>query len=208
LIKNNCASFKNVEIKIANALKLINLISFNKIISSLPFNISESLLKKLAFLPFQTASLIASYQTAKRLTNQPSNPFFTKLSFLSYTFFNLKIIIEKISPRAFSPPPKVSSSLIKLTHKSDEAYKKNLNLFVNKRLFQLSLGKPKNIIREAIIDWAKLNNQFVTKNEAKKIINKIQIEPPILETVFENLTNQQIQKLALKITLLSQIFSK
>lgn len=157
----------------------------NKIVTSLPYSITEPFMYKLINVKFDKLVMICGNKFAKSLFNKENN----KLSLLVKSFFEVDYI-EEIKPSSFNPEPRVLSALITLRpiNKTD---KKDL---IIRNLFLYRYMKIKNSLKEILI---KLNN--ITQNEARSIINKFEINEEILNKKFDELSSEETLYLINKI---------
>ena len=103
--------YKNIDVLYGNALNLY-IPSCDKIISALPYSITEPFIEKLLRCEFKESILIVG----KRFADNVCNKSLTKLSLLTNSFFNVEKIRD-IEPNCFDPAPRVMSSIIKLKPK-------------------------------------------------------------------------------------------
>ena len=87
-----------------------------RIASNLPYNIGSALLVKWltaeSWPPFwQSMTLMFQREVAERLTAQPRSKAYGRLSVLTQWRTRARILFD-ISPRAFTPPPKVTSAVV------------------------------------------------------------------------------------------------
>ncbi len=87
-----------------------------KLISNLPYNITTPLIMKLLEVRHQIKLMVFMVQreAAQRITARPGSKEYGAVSVL-VQFYTLAETVFNISPRVFTPPPEVESSLIKLT---------------------------------------------------------------------------------------------
>ncbi|MGC2412553.1 MAG: 16S rRNA (adenine(1518)-N(6)/adenine(1519)-N(6))-dimethyltransferase RsmA [Stellaceae bacterium] len=87
-----------------------------KIVANLPYNIATALL--LRWLErigdYQSLTLMFQREVAERLVAAPRSPAYGRLSILVQWLCEPKILFD-LPPRAFVPPPKVTSSVVLLT---------------------------------------------------------------------------------------------
>jgi len=120
-LKNKFSSDRNVEIINCDVLNF----NFNslsacnkkiKVVANLPYNISTQvvfkILKNKAF--FSTLILMFQKEVALRLSAKPSTKSYGSLSVLSQLYFDSELLFI-IPPKAFFPPPKVQSAVVKIT---------------------------------------------------------------------------------------------
>ena len=100
---------ENIEIINADALRVIKKLNFNKVISNIPYAISQSLLLALLKTEWQVAVLVVQREFAKKLKNG-------KLAILLEDCADIKII-DGVSADAFYPRG-VASSIVVLKQKA------------------------------------------------------------------------------------------
>jgi 16S rRNA (adenine1518-N6/adenine1519-N6)-dimethyltransferase len=91
-----------------------------KVISNLPYNIGTAIIQKI--LPIKNwtvAVFMLQKEVTQRLTARPSGKTYGYISIFTSYYADCKILFD-VSPRCFNPPPKVISSVIKLTNKATE----------------------------------------------------------------------------------------
>ena len=95
-----------------------NLIKFNRIIGNLPYYISSAILLKIAKCNECNADLhfMLQKEVAERVTAAPSSSAYGRLSAILQYFYETEFLFE-IPPEAFTPSPKITSALIRLTSK-------------------------------------------------------------------------------------------
>jgi 16S rRNA (adenine1518-N6/adenine1519-N6)-dimethyltransferase len=90
-----------------------------RIVANLPYNIATALL--LRWLDrigdYQSLTLMFQREVAERLVAAPRSPAYGRLSVLVQWLCETKILFD-IPPQAFTPPPKVISSVVRLTPRS------------------------------------------------------------------------------------------
>ena len=165
---------KNVELIYADALDLIEKKQFNKIISNIPYSISEPLLEKLLKLNFDLIVLLVGENFYSLLSKD------SKLSIIADSFFK----IEKISdvPRtSFDPSPRVDSVLIRIKKKLPSEKEKIIQEFVLQ-----SDKKVKNALINALTRTKKL-----TQKQAKEKLKGI--PDRLLDKLTSYLSNEQFK---------------
>jgi len=125
------------------------------------------------------------------------------------TYFTFKIL-GYVKKESFNPPPRTTSAIIVLKTKPQNEMLSNPSNFIFRELF-LSAGHGslvRNKLREAIIKYKDNQNksiglnqhiQSMTKNEARKIVTRLELPEDILEKSFEQLSNNEIFKLAVSL---------
>jgi len=111
-----------LEIVFADALEIDEAKLFQgcdvRIAANLPYNIGSALLVKWltseTWPPFwQSATLMFQREVAERIVAKPCTKAYGRLSVLAQWRARAKILFD-VSPRAFTPPPKVTSSILRL----------------------------------------------------------------------------------------------
>lgn len=160
IIKRN-----NIDIIVGDALKILkkdNNLDFNKIVSNIPYSISEPLFNILITKKFELAVLTVSRKFSEKLRNViPS-----RIGLLAHLFFDVKQK-EVLSSTVFDPRPKVGSSIILLTPKTDLTFFENILKNFILRFNQLA----KNALRESLTEKTNF-----TKRESRQIIDKVMTE--------------------------------
>ena len=103
------------EAKLFSELKVSGPVRFA---SNLPYNIGSALLVKWLTVPdwppvWQSLTLMFQREVAERLVAQPSTKPYGRLSVLTQWRAQAQILFD-ISPRAFTPPPKVTSAVVRI----------------------------------------------------------------------------------------------
>jgi 16S rRNA (adenine1518-N6/adenine1519-N6)-dimethyltransferase len=87
-----------------------------KIVANLPYNIATALL--LHWLPgiagYESLTLMFQKEVAQRLAAQPRSKDYGRLSVMVQWLAEVRLVFD-IPPRAFVPPPKVTSTVVRLT---------------------------------------------------------------------------------------------
>ena len=178
--------YPNTEV-IYNDILKVDVSSCDKIITSLPFNILEHFIAKLLKWDFKKLIMIIGKKYADSVINEE----ITNLSLLTNCFFNTTKVRD-IAPNEFEPSPRVMTSVVVITPKSNETKKEYL-LFKN--MYLLNHKKIKNSLIESLIkiDVCK------TKREAKDLVNSLNLSPNLLDTKFEVISNEELKELYNKI---------
>lgn len=170
--------YRNIHLIYKNALKT-KLPKFNKIVSNIPYSISEPLLEKLLKLDFKIGVFTISQRFAIKLIEEKS-----RVSLIMPLYFDIKII-RYVSRESFNPKPKVGSSVIMIKPRK---YKSFLKSFVEYR---------KSKVKNALVQLY-TKELGMTKNEAKEIITKINLEDNILDKQVDNLSFDELKKISAK----------
>jgi 16S rRNA (adenine1518-N6/adenine1519-N6)-dimethyltransferase len=168
---------KNLEIIYGNALNY-SWREYNKIISNIPYSISEPLIHKIIKEKINFLILIIGENFKEILEKNNS-----KIGFITNLFYNIKYI-KKINKKEFMPMPRVNSWLIKLEKKEN-------------------ISKKEKILQEIILYQGKIKNAFIyslvkekyTKKQAKEILKKIGLNNEILEKSTKKITIYLLNKI-------------
>lgn len=179
--------YKNIDVLYGNALN-IYIPPCNKIISALPYSITEPFIEKLLRCDFEECILIVG----KRFADNVCNKSLTKLSLLTNSFFDV-VKIRDIEPRSFEPAPRVMSSIIKLKPVNREDLKYSFKRFIFREMFYNRERKLKNNLMESLIEFSKLHDKRLTKKESKEIIKSYSIPDDTLNKQMENLSNEEYE---------------
>jgi 16S rRNA (adenine1518-N6/adenine1519-N6)-dimethyltransferase len=154
----------------------------NKIVTSLPYSITEPFLYKLLDVNFDKLIMMCGKNFVDNL--EKNN---TKLSIMCNLYFNYTKICD-VKPDSFNPKPKVMSSLITMTKKSEEELSKKDKIV--RLLYKYRYMKVKNALKEILI---KLDN--LTQRQAKDIIKNYNINEDISNKLFDELSNSEVVEL-------------
>lgn len=154
----------------------------NKIVTSLPYSITEPFLYKLLDVNFDKLIMMCGKNFVDNLESNN-----TKLSIMCNLYFNYTKICD-VKPDSFNPKPKVMSSLITMTKKdADKLSKKDK---IVRLLYKYRYMKVKNALKEILI---KLDN--LTQRQAKDIIKTYNINEDISNKLFDELSNSEVVEL-------------
>lgn len=181
--------YENVDIIYGNALN-VYIPECDKIISALPYSITEPFIEKLLRCSFKECLLIVGKKYADAVINKELN----KLALLTNSFFEVTRIMD-ISPDAFEPKPRVMSSMIRLVPIKRESLKTSFKKFVFREMFFHRDKKLKNNLMEALIEFAKLHDQKLTKKESKAVVDSYNIPKETLNKLMENLSNEEYMEI-------------
>lgn len=178
---------KNVDVVYGSALN-VYIPSCTKIISSLPYSITEPFVEKMLRCDFDEALLIVGKKFADCVVEEKKN----KLALLTNSFFKIEKIID-IFPESFNPQPRVMSSMIRMIPLKREDLKYNFKKFIFREMFFHRDKKLKNNLSEALIEFAKLHEEKLTKKESKAVIEEYNIPKETLNKLMENLSNDEFE---------------
>ncbi len=179
--------YKNIDVLYGNALNLY-IPPCDKIVSALPYSITEPFIEKLLRCEFKESILIVG----KRFADNVCNKSLTKLSLLTNSFFDVERIRD-VEPNCFDPAPRVMSSIIRLKPISREDLKFSFKRFVFREMFYNRERKLKNNLMESLIEFSKFHDKKLTKKESKEIIKSYNIPDVTLNKKMENLSNEEYE---------------
>ena len=179
----------NVDVIYGSALNVF-IPECDKIISALPYSITEPFIEKLIRCDFKEAILIVGKRFADNVVERKHN----KLALLTNSFFVTEKIMD-IGPDAFDPAPRVMSSMIRITKINREDLHHSFKKFIFRELFFNRDRKLKNNLMEALIEFVKLHDQKLTKKESKAIIDGYGLPKEMMNKKMENLSNEEYELL-------------
>lgn len=189
---------KNLNIIFQDALKAAFPEKFDKIVSNIPYNISEPLLMKLidCGCNFKLAVLTVGESFAGLLTKRDN---ISRVSIITPAYFDVEVK-ETVPKEAFEPQPNTKSAVIMLKPKAKEEL--SPELFIIRDLWQQRTKKTINAVREAIINLYNLQNKKrMTKNQAREVLEKLDIKDNIKEKTVETLSGKEFADLLKVLTL-------
>jgi 16S rRNA (adenine1518-N6/adenine1519-N6)-dimethyltransferase len=159
----------NVEVVEGDAL-IVELPAFDKVVSNLPYSISEAFIQRLMRRSFKAASILVSSSFARVLLAGEGDAGYSRLTFSSNLFFDAELV-EQVPPSAYYPEPNTTTSLLSLRPKrvssSAEAVMRGVMLRGDKKL--------KNALMDAVIAASSEHGTPSTKRAAKKYVEKLEI---------------------------------
>ena len=180
-----------------NALD-VKLPQFNKIVSNPPYKILQPFFLRLLHerrYNFECCVTVAPYGFSKLALAKPGSLDFGVMSAFFYAFYNVEVIAE-LKKNAFKPEPRVTSSILKISPKSNQS---PLSLML-KLMFLEDSRKIGNAMLGALWNNGEsiLQNK-VTKAEARRIMDKFENgeqKKQILEKRVFQLGNEEMASLA------------
>ena len=179
----------NLDVIYGNALNVF-IPECDKIISALPYSITEPFIEKLLKCNFKQAILIVGKKFADNVVEKNHN----KLALLTNSFFVCEKLMD-IAPDAFEPRPRVMSSMIRLTPIKRDELKNSFKKFIIREMFFYRDRKLKNNLMESLIEFVKLHDKQLTKKESKSIIESYDLPKEMLNKKMENLSNEEFDLL-------------
>jgi 16S rRNA (adenine1518-N6/adenine1519-N6)-dimethyltransferase len=182
-IEENKFEAKNVTFIKDNVLNVFNQLyethTFNKIVSNIPYNISEPLMKLIfkKHAELESVVLTVGKNFSTILTSNDN-----RLGIIANHIYDIELL-KTVKPRSFSPPPSVDSEVILLEPKSDALS----NMY--SKLVLLDDRKLKNAFEKIFADKTKRQVKELTKH-------------PLFEKKIYELSNKEFVELdAIIITL-------
>lgn len=128
-----------------------------RIVANLPYNIASALLVKwLTADPwppyFESLTLMFQKEVAERIVSAPGQKSYGRLSILSQWRTDAKILFD-LPPRAFTPPPKVTSSVVRLDLR--EKPRGDANPKVLERVVAAAFSQRRKMLRQSLKPLAK-----------------------------------------------------
>ena len=120
-----------------------------RIVANLPYNVATPLLFAwLATLPaFESLTLMLQKEVAERITAAPGSKSYGRLAVMTQWVGEAKRLFD-IPARAFVPPPKVTSSLVRITPRAAPQGEADPALFV--RVVAAAFGQRRKMLRQAL----------------------------------------------------------
>ncbi|MET1028020.1 MAG: 16S rRNA (adenine(1518)-N(6)/adenine(1519)-N(6))-dimethyltransferase RsmA [Dongiaceae bacterium] len=120
-----------------------------RIVANLPYNIATPLL--IAWLSqataFQSLTLMFQKEVAERLTAKPRSKEYGRLSILTQWLAEPRRLFD-VPPRAFTPPPKVTSSIVQLIPRPSPAFPARQQDL--ERVTQAAFGQRRKMLRHSL----------------------------------------------------------
>lgn len=151
--------FQNIKIINKDFLEYEPQITNYKLIGNLPYNITSPVIEWACerFEQIISAYFMTQKEVALRLASSPGSKDWSPLAIFSQLYFDIKILFD-ISPKHFSPPPKVTSSLIELIPKKTQLieHRDAFERFVRVAFHQRRKTLVNNLVPDLIEDAAAL----------------------------------------------------
>lgn len=123
-----------------------------RIVANLPYNIGTELLTKWLSPPiwppyWQSLTLMFQREVAQRIVAKPGTNAYGRLSLLVAWRCNARILFD-IPPEAFSPPPKVTSSVVHLERLEAPRFEADAKIL--ERLVKQAFGQRRKMLRASL----------------------------------------------------------
>lgn len=127
------------------------------VIANLPYNVGTELLISWLHTPNEFTQFILMFQkeVAERIVAKPRTKAYGRLAVLAQNLCEAKIAMN-VPPSAFTPPPKVTSSVIHLKPKTD-AHKVPISTL--EKLTAAAFGQRRKMLRQSMKPWLHILEQ-------------------------------------------------
>lgn len=131
------------------------------IIANLPYNVATPLLIKWLHNRHQFKSMTLMFQkeVADRIAAEPRTKAYGRLSILSQWLCHVSKQFD-ISPKAFTPPPKVTSSVIKLVPRDEPAYPAKFQTL--EKIVAAAFGQRRKMLRASLKSMNGMNEDIIS----------------------------------------------
>lgn len=135
------------------------------VIANLPYNIGTELLISWLHTPNEFTQFILMFQkeVAERIVAKPKTKAYGRLAVLAQNLCEAKIALN-VPPSAFTPPPKVTSSVIHLKPKPD-AHKVPIDTL--EKLTAAAFGQRRKMLRQSMKPWLHILEQAGIDNSLR-----------------------------------------
>lgn len=136
------------------------------VIANLPYNISTKLLTNwFAYIQhFDFLTLMFQREVALRLTAAPRSKSYGRLSVMSQYLCDVQILFD-VPPEAFTPAPKVTSSVVKLTPKANPG---DVSIESLENVTRAAFGKRRKMLKSSLKDMF---------SDVEKSLNELGVNP-------------------------------
>lgn len=119
------------------------------IVSNLPYNVGTPLLIKWLTGAFTPASMTLMFQkeVADRVAAEPGSEAYGRLSVIAQATSHAAVVMD-VPARAFTPPPKVSSAVARLTPRADRPVPERLEAL--QRVTAAAFGQRRKMLRSSL----------------------------------------------------------
>lgn len=190
---------RNIDIVIGNVLddgigKLIKKVAKSKqsvyIVSNLPYQITEPFIKKAGDWKLKMILTVGKKFGYLAQISDSSNSKFTELSLITRSFFTVNKIAD-VPRSAFTPAPDTDSMILEFIPKN--AVTTSDLLFRQLIVNQKSGGLIKNALMNSLIYLNRKKGINLTKNEARIVVNNLNLPEDVLNKSFAQLSNAEIR---------------
>jgi 16S rRNA (adenine1518-N6/adenine1519-N6)-dimethyltransferase len=189
ILENRFKNADNFKVIHDDALKTY-LPKHDRLVSNLPYMISEAFFQRTTRLGFKSATFIVSKGFAETLQAEPGEKY-TKLSWQAQLFYDITQH-EEVPPSAYLPEPRVSTTIISLKPRQDQSNTGKILV----ELIQQGDKYTKNALRESLIR----SEVCDTKKQAKTVVNDLELGDDVLGSWASRLSLEQLQTLEEKLS--------
>ena len=165
---------ENLKLVNANILDVFDDLKFTKIVSNIPYNISEPLMRKVFRKDIDLCVLTIGKNFADILTKKDN-----RIGILANNFYDIELL-KVVKPRSFRPMPNTDSAIIRLEPKELEELDKKAVLY--RQLIFLEEKKLKNALEKILAD------------KTKRQVNSLTTSPIFKKKIYE-LSNKEFLEL-------------
>lgn len=147
------ASGGRLEVHLADALKVDEAVLSAgepaSVVSNLPYNVGTALLIKWLTGPWRPQSMTLMFQkeVAERIVARPGDEAFGRLALIAQVMCEARIVMDAPA-RAFTPPPKVDSAVVRLDPRSDPP--EPSRVAVMEAVSQAAFGQRRKMLRSSL----------------------------------------------------------
>ncbi|THD75110.1 MAG: 16S rRNA (adenine(1518)-N(6)/adenine(1519)-N(6))-dimethyltransferase RsmA [Phenylobacterium sp.] len=119
------------------------------VVSNLPYNVGTPLLIKWLTGPWTPASLTLMFQkeVAERIAAAPGSSAYGRLAVIAQATADARVVMD-VPARAFTPPPKVDSAVVRLTPRADRPAPDRLDAL--QKLTAAAFGQRRKMLRASL----------------------------------------------------------
>lgn len=119
------------------------------VVSNLPYNVGTPLLIKWLTGPWTPASLTLMFQkeVADRIAAQPGASAYGRLAVIAQATSHAQLVMD-VPARAFTPPPKVDSAVVRLTPRADRPSPQRLDAL--QKITAAAFGQRRKMLRASL----------------------------------------------------------
>ncbi len=172
----------------------IELPSFDKVVSNLPYSISSPISFQLAKRDFDLGILMYQKEFAERMFAEPGTSEYSRLSVNLSLHYDIELL-EEVSPEKFFPQPEVSSSIVRVTPSAPSYEIKEQDIFrkMVRGVFQHRRKKLRNGLYNS---FDQIFQDLEFSNKEKRTFIDDNIPEDIQGKRPEKVTPEQFAKLA------------
>lgn len=139
------------------------------IVANLPYNIATPLLtgwlEQIHAHPGRYSQMVLMFQkeVAQRIVGKPSNKTYGRLSILAQWLCDTKLMFD-VPASAFTPPPKVTSSIVRLIPKAQSG---DVDFQTMEKITAAAFGQRRKMIRSSLKDYVSYVEECGLRMEAR-----------------------------------------